>query len=162
MLDGITIDQLVTVSVNSVTTAGSGGGAVRGRDLTSNGIAGGTYAAVASAVPSAGPAGYLDLAKTTLTPLAWTGSSTSFQLRVTRDTHPTPTGAIAIVTGTPFVGIDGAGGLGLWDDALSELRELVGTVPAGVFKYALEARRTAGTGTIDTTNTVFDFSVVAS
>jgi uncharacterized iron-regulated membrane protein len=48
-----------------------------------------------------------------------------------------------------FVGIDGAGDIG---DFLTEVATLIGvyTVASGTAVWALEARRTSGTGTINT------------
>jgi hypothetical protein len=138
--DGVTIDQVVNIAKNTI-ASGGGGGAKIARDDTATGIASGTYNAVLSGTINSGPAG---LARVELNylPLTWSGSSSNFQFRLTR------AGVQLAETGI-FNGIDGAGDIG---DFLTEIQNLAGfyTVAAGTAVWALEAKRTSGSGTINT------------
>jgi hypothetical protein len=138
--DGVTIDLLVAVVKNTI-ASGGGGGAKIARDDTATGIASGTYNAVLSGTINSGPAG---LARVELNylPLTWSGSSSNFQFRLTR------AGVQLAETGI-FNGIDGAGDIG---DFLTEIQNLAGfyTVAAGTAVWALEAKRTSGSGSINT------------
>lgn len=111
------------------------------RDDTPTGVASGTYSAVLTGVIDGGATG---LAKVELNylPLTWSGLSSNFQFRLTR------AGVTLAETGV-FNGIDGAGDIG---DFLTEIQTLAGfySVTAGTATWSLEARRTSGSGTVNT------------
>ncbi|MCA3695300.1 hypothetical protein, partial [Aquidulcibacter sp.] len=134
------IDHLVTVQKNTIAAAGVGGAKIN-RDDTPTGIASGTYNAVLSATINSGPAGLARIELSYL-PLTWSGASSNFQFRLTR------AGVQLAETGI-FNGIDGAGDIG---DFLTEIQTLAGfySVAAGTAVWALEAKRTSGSGTINT------------
>lgn len=134
------IDHLVTVQKNTIAAAGVGGAKIN-RDDTPTGIASGTYNAVLSTTINSGPAGFARVELSYL-PLTWSGTSSNFQFRLTR------AGVQLAETGI-FNGIDGAGDIG---DFLTEIQTLAGfySVAAGTAVWALEAKRTSGSGTINT------------
>jgi Putative phage tail protein len=152
--DSVATDFDVNLAYASSPSAGVGG-AIRARSTGNSGIASNTFSAIASVPMNAAPAGLTDFGLCDVSPLTQAGNNTSFQLRITR-------AGVATWTGTAFQGIDGAGALVNWVDAVGEMRVAVAAVAAGAATYAIEVRRTAGTGSISSTSTVIDITVTAT
>jgi len=135
--DGYTTD--LDVNVSYIPTPPSAVSSKIARDDTATGIASGSYSAVLTGTINSGPAGLARLELTYL-PITWTGSSTNFQFRLTR-------AGVQLAETAVFTGIDGAGDIG---DFLTEIQAMAGfyTVAAGTAVWALEAKRTSGSGTI--------------
>lgn len=129
--------------------------AKRGRATgTSILIDSGTWTSVAS-VTVDGPAGLADFSRSSLDVIVPAGTSTSFELRLTR-------AGVALVNPPAFVGIDGGGAATTdWIEAIQELLAAAPSVAAGSSAYALQGRRTAGTGSVTLTGAL-DVVVIAS
>lgn len=135
--DGIPTD--LPVNVTYLSAAASGGGRIA-RSTDAVGVASGTYATVLSATINDAAAGLAEVALQ-YSPTSLTGSSTSFQMRLTR-------AGVQVAEGAAFTGIDSAGDpTSDWFSAVSELQGYY-TSGSGTALWALQIRRTSGSGTV--------------
>jgi hypothetical protein len=138
--DGVTMDLLVNVTKNTIVVAGGSGKIAI--DSTANGIASGTYSEVLSVSLVDAPTGVAEITAT-YDPSGASGTSTDFQLRLTR-------AGSMIAEGTSFNGIDGTGLI--TPDWFSEMAQFAGfySAASGTATWAIEAKRTSGSGSITT------------
>jgi hypothetical protein len=136
--DGNATDLAVNVSYIPTPATGTGGSKIN-RTTSTTGIASTTYSAVMSLVLTDAPGGLASV-ELNYAPSSWTGSSTSFQLRLTR-------AGVTLVESAVFTGIDGAGDIADW---LTEVAAFIGfySAAAGTATWQLQARRVTGSGSI--------------
>lgn len=135
--DGLFVDQPINVTyLAAPVSAGR-----RVVSTTASGVTSNTYANILSVTLTDAPAGVAQVAATYL-PGSLTGTSTSFQFRLLRDTT-------VVWEGAAFLGIDGSGAATAeLSNALSEGTGYFASQPAGTAVWAFQGRRTAGTGSI--------------
>jgi hypothetical protein len=111
-------------------------------DSSANGIASGTYSEVLSLSLVGAPTGVAEVTAS-YEPTGASGTSTNFQLRLTR-------AGSMIAEGSSFTGIDGTGLV--TPDWFSEMAQFAGfySAASGTATWAIEARRTSGSGSITT------------
>jgi hypothetical protein len=138
--DGVTMDLLVNVTKNTIVVAGGGGKIAI--DNTANGIASGTYSEILSVSLVGAPTGVAEITAS-YDPSGASGTSTNFQLRLTR-------AGSMIAEGSSFTGIDGTGLI--TPDWFTEMAQFAGfySAASGTATWAIEARRTSGSGSITT------------
>lgn len=136
--DGIATD--LPVNVTYLVAAASGGGKIA-RSTAATGIDSGSYVTVLSADLSDAAAGLAEV-RLEYQPTSLSGSSTNFQMRLTR------AGAL-VVEGAAFLGIDGAGDITAdWSSAVAEMQGFY-TAASGAAVWALQVRRTSGSGRVN-------------